>query len=421
MSTDTIIGIRRRFLVLVGLRWIGPGFMAPLLVLVILDRGLSIAQAGMLFAIYGITTALLELPTGGLADVFGRRTVLGASAILQLAVYIALLFAPSFVWFAVGFAVAGTSRALDSGPLEAWFVDRTRVIEPNASLRRGLSQAGAVGAIALAVGAISGGLIPALTDGQIAAAIVVALGFGVVYLVAIVVLMSEPHRVGKGSVGSALRQVPMVVAEGVKLGAGNRSLRLLLGASIGVGFALAGLELLWQPRFIDLLGGDVSSTGPFGFILAGAFVLAAAGAALAPWLTRLLGGDPRRAAFAGQFLMALLILGLALAGDFAAAAVAFIASYFALGLHNPVADELLHENVASEVRTTVLSVRSMTQQIAGMIAALSLGMIANVRGIPFAWIVVAIVVGLTAFTFLRVDLPTAPDTADEPSPSEATA
>ena len=78
---------------------------------------------------------------------------------------------------------------------------------------------------------------------------------------------------------------------------------------------------------------------------------------------------------------------------------------FALGLTNPLADELLHENVGEEVRTTVLSVRSMIQQIAAMVAALSLGVLAGSRGIPSAWIIVAVVVGVTAIFYLRVKIP----------------
>lgn len=404
MNTATVAGIRRRYLVLLGLRWLGPGFLAPLLVLVLLDRGFSLAQAGALLAIYGITTALLELPTGGLADAWGRKNVLAASAVLQLALFAMLLVATSPAWFAVGFAIGGVSRALDSGPLDAWFVDRTRAIDEKASLRPGLSAGGAVSGLALAVGSIVGGLLPALTGGRIDVAIWAALGVGLLYLAAVLVLMTEPSRMGEGSVGSALRRVPAVVREGVHLGARHRSVRLLLGAAVGVGFALSGLELLWQPRFLDLLGGTVSDTGPLGFVLAGAFAVSAAGAALTPWLTRRVGGDPRRAAFAGQFLMALTVVALALAGQFVTAAVAFMAAYFALGLSNPVADELLHEQVGEKVRATVLSVRSMTLQIAGMVAGLTLGSLADARGIPASWLVVAAVLGVTAVFYLRVDL-----------------
>jgi MFS family permease len=404
VNAATVAGIRRRFLILVGARWLGPGFLAPLLVLVLRDRGFSLAEVGMLFAVYGVTTAALELPTGGLADALGRRAVLAASAILQLVLFAMLLVATSPIWFAVGFAIGGVSRALDSGPLEAWFVDRTRRIDPEASLRGGLSAGGVVSGVTLAIGSIAGGLIPALTGGGIDLAVWAALGAGVIYLAAIFLLMTEPPGDRHGSIGTAFARVPEVVTAGVRLGVADGSLRLLLGAAVGIGFALSGLELLWQPRFLGLLGDGTAGTGPLGFILAGAFAVAALGSALTPWLTRRLGSDPRRAAFTGQLLMAVAVAGLAFAGQIVVAAAAFMAVYLALGLTKPVADELLHEQVSEEVRTTVLSMRSMTLQGAGMVAGLSLGALADSWGIPTAWILTALVLGATSVFYLKVSV-----------------
>jgi len=42
------------------------------------DRGLTLAQVGMVSATQSIVVLLLELPTGGLADAVGRRPVLAA-------------------------------------------------------------------------------------------------------------------------------------------------------------------------------------------------------------------------------------------------------------------------------------------------------------------------------------------------------
>jgi hypothetical protein len=313
-----------------------------------------------------------------------------------------LLVATSPIWFVVGFAIGGVSRALDSGPLEAWFVDRTRQIDPEASLRGGLSAGGVVSGATLAIGSIAGGLIPALTGGHIDLAVWAALGAGVIYLAAIFLLMTA-HTGRHGSVRTAFGRVPEVVAAGVRLGASSGSLRLLLGAAVGIGFALSGLELLWQPRFLDLLGDGTGGTGPLGFILAGAFAVAALGSALTPWLTRRLGSDPRRTAFAGQLLMAVAVVGLAAAGQIVIASAAFMAAYLALGLTNPVADELLHEQVTENVRTTVLSVRSMTLQGAGMVAGLTLGTLADSWGIPVAWIVTALILAVTSALYLRVE------------------
>ena len=68
MNAATVAGIRRRFLILVGARWLGPGFLAPLLVLVLRDRGFSLAEVGMLFAVYGVTTAALAMAPGAVSS-----------------------------------------------------------------------------------------------------------------------------------------------------------------------------------------------------------------------------------------------------------------------------------------------------------------------------------------------------------------
>jgi hypothetical protein len=102
--------------------------------------------------------------------------------------------------------------------------------------------------------------------------------------------------------------------------------------------------------------------------------------------------------------MAVAVAGLAFAGQIVVAAAAFMAVYLALGLTKPVADELLHEQVSAEVRTTVLSMRSMTLQGAGMLAGLSLGALADSWGIPTAWILTALVLGATSVFYLKVSV-----------------
>ena len=54
----------------------------------------------------------------------------------------------------------GVFRALDSGPLEAWFVDTVHATTPGADVDRSLAAEGTVLGASIAVGAlISGGLV----------------------------------------------------------------------------------------------------------------------------------------------------------------------------------------------------------------------------------------------------------------------
>ena len=61
------------------------------------------------------------------------------STIIGIGSMTLLVFADSFVEFLVVCALQGVFRALDSGPLEAWYVDATLAADPNAKLERGLS------------------------------------------------------------------------------------------------------------------------------------------------------------------------------------------------------------------------------------------------------------------------------------------
>ncbi len=55
----------------------------------------------------------------------------------------------------------GVGRALDSGPVEAWYVDTVHRIDPAADVAPGLSKHSAADGGSLAVGAVVGGFLPA--------------------------------------------------------------------------------------------------------------------------------------------------------------------------------------------------------------------------------------------------------------------
>jgi MFS family permease len=96
---------------------------APVTVLLALSRGLTLAEVGAVFVVHSVTVVLLELPTGGLADALGRRPVLAASGLLHLASCAAYATADGVPGFVLATFLLGAGRALDSGPLQAWYVD----------------------------------------------------------------------------------------------------------------------------------------------------------------------------------------------------------------------------------------------------------------------------------------------------------
>jgi MFS family permease len=68
-------------------------------------------------------SVLLDFPTGGLADKYGRRLNYAFGMLLYGLGYVAIFVSDSVVGFTTGFALAGAGAAFASGSLTAWFYD----------------------------------------------------------------------------------------------------------------------------------------------------------------------------------------------------------------------------------------------------------------------------------------------------------
>ena len=129
-----------------------------ILVMVLMFRawGLDITTVAIVMAAYSITTAACELPTGGVADVVGRRPVLIAAS---------ALFVVQNLVLGLGRGPARRRRRRrrtgpgDSGPLQAWYVEAVHLVEPQADLRARIARGEAVEAGGLGVGALAGGAL----------------------------------------------------------------------------------------------------------------------------------------------------------------------------------------------------------------------------------------------------------------------
>ncbi|MFJ6955957.1 MFS transporter, partial [Micromonospora aurantiaca (nom. illeg.)] len=160
MTALSVRQIRFRYLTLYGLRWLPSGLLMPVMILLMQERGLTLSQIGLVATAQGLVVLALELPTGGFADALGRKPVLVVAWVLGLGSLALMAVADSFWMFFLVWALQGVYRALDSGPMESWYVDATLAVDPKAEYERGLGWAGTVIGVAIGAGALlSGGLV----------------------------------------------------------------------------------------------------------------------------------------------------------------------------------------------------------------------------------------------------------------------
>ncbi|HET6728761.1 MAG TPA: MFS transporter [Jiangellaceae bacterium] len=420
MSVSDLALVRRHYLILAALRWFPVGLVIPVMVLLFRTRGLDLAEISILVSCYGVTTALCELPTGGLADVVGRRPVLVAAAVLFVAHALLHGLGQTLPVLAVGSIIGGLARALDSGPLQAWYVDAVHSVDPEADLKPGLSRGIAVEAAALGTGALAGGGLVSLAPLPARDAVVVSLSVPFLVSAAISVLSTaviarwvrEPARNPRPSFRGVLVQVPATVRTGVRLTARPGALRRMTLLSGCLGVTLVAVELLSPVSFAELLGGEDAAAGPYSILVTLAFFGTSVGSSAAPAIARMVR-SPARGIGIATLLASVAVLGLAAPG-FALAATGYVALYVLLGISGPLASDITHRAAHSNERATVLSVQSLTLQLSGVIAALVLGRLAENVSFIAAFGMVAFVLVLGALTCVGLREPARSDMALPP-------
>lgn len=441
---DALARLDRGYLRSLALRWGATVLAMPVLVPLLQARGLDLAQVGLVLATFAAVTAAAEIPTGGLADAFGRvRATLVADA-LSIAWRIGAVFAHDLTGFVAAAALGGLARALQSGALDAWYVDARRRLAPAADLQRPLARAGTVSALAIGAATLVGGFLPLLGPalGLESAQGAVALGLPfvaatVLGIVAMLATLPLRDAAAGPAAGRAAARPDRVFAGAWRAWRAQPTLAALALVSGLGGGIVTGYELLFPPELIARWSGAAAPAIGVGF--AGAFVASALGQALGG---RARGGAPAAGALGFAVVAAATLAALpVLPAPWSALAVigTLWVAYGALGFTGPALGDAFHRRAPSAQRAVLLSVQSLLAYAVGVGASVGLGAVATAFGTAAAWTVVSVTAGALALALAAVwvgsaarpgasdaavspagPAPSGPEPAQEPAPGPAT-
>lgn len=394
----------RVFLLLTATRWFPVGLVIGVMMLLPLERGLTVGQTVTALGLIGLVVFVLELPTSGFADVFGRRPVLLAAGVVNVAAALAMVLADSFADFAAAAALLGVSRALDSGPLEAWYVDTVHQSEPSAPVDRAMAAHGVVTGLGIAGGSLlAGGLVwwhPWSSQSALLPPFVLWAALGVMHVVALLGLMREPRR-GSEEPGArwrraaaSARQAPHVVRSGLGLLRSSPALRGTVLVTVFSALAMVVFESFQPLRLAELLGSEETAGALMGPVAAAGWAAFAAGSALVGRLSRVLG--VARSAMVAHLLVAGGAVVMGLTTGPAGLVTAYLLTYGLFGSTAPVHQTLLHREAAPGNRATVLSIDSMAGFAAFGLGAPMLGLLAEVAGLQTAMVSAGVISALGA-------------------------
>lgn len=342
----------------------------PLYALLFADAGLSTGEITALFALWSAVGIAAEVPAGGLADRFSRRSCLVVASVLQGGAYATWVLLPTRPGFALGFVLWGLGGSLMSGALEALLYDG--LAEGGAEDRFGtvLGQVRAAGLLAqvvasvAAVGLYSAGGYPLVGWVSVACCLAAA---------GVAARLPEPARSG----GGAAEDAPGSYAATLRAGLHEAATRPVVRRALVAVAALTAFDTLEE--YFGLLARDWGvSTALTPLAVLGIPVVGALGAAA--------GGPARRLPAAA--LAVLLALGTAAlaAGDLLHAPVGLVGVTAFYGLYRlvlVVADTRLQERIEGSARATVTSVAALGTDLLsfGIYAAWVLGEVALVAGL----------------------------------------
>jgi len=373
-------------------------------VLLLLERGLSLAQLGVVFAGQGLMVLVLELPTGGLADAIGRRTVLLVATVFEVAAFILLVGARSVPLLVLAASLMGVYRALESGPLDSWYVDTAQAVDPNANIERGLSQAGVITGLAIGIGALAASALVAFdplpnVDPLVTPVLVAVVLLGVEW-VAIATLMTEPRQERSfGAIKRAVSEVPTIVVNAVGTVKRSTALIALVSVEFLWGLGLHSVESFTPVRLGDVLDSADQAAATLGPANTLAWLVAAGGAALVPVLTR--RWSPASAGAGLRIVQGITVLGIAFALGPVGVVVAYVLAIGVNGASNPIHQGMLHRGVVDgNSRATVVSVNSLTAQTGAMLGGIALGLLADATSLTVAIVAGAVILSAAAPLYL---------------------
>ena len=376
--------VRNVYLVLNLFIWLPTALIIGINTLFLLDGGLSNVEAFAANAFYTIGLAVFELPTGIIADTWGRRTsfLLGASTQLvgNLAYVAMWYFHAPFVGWAIASVLLGLGYTFFSGALEAWLVDSLKATEYDGELDSIFAKGQIINGAAMLLGTVAGAFIAQLTN------------FGVPYLVraglqltsfcVAFVIMKEIAFTPSNTRLST--QIIELGRAAWSFGLENRSVRwTLLAAPFYIGTGIYGfyaaqpylLQLYGDKRAIGIAG--IAATVISGTQIAGGFAV--------PFIRRRF----RRRTHILITSAALTVVTLALIGliqNFYVVVALLILWAFASAAATPVRQAYLNSLIPSDKRATVLSFDSMVSSSGGVVFQPVLGWIADTVGYALSYV-----------------------------------
>lgn len=346
-------------------------YMAGMYITFLRYHGLDYVGAIVPNIFYFVTILLFELPTGAIADVFGRKISFVLSCLIWALAKVVYFFADSLWLFITAEIIAAIGQTCASGAFEAWLVDSLRYHGYQGKTSAIFAQGIKTKQLATVLGALIGTWA---SKNNIALPWLMGAITFFVTAVAAMAFMREEYFVKKSfSFKSGWLEIVGTIQDSKNWGLNNEHIRFVLASSALLTFITQGPNMQWQPFFQGLGANRLS----FGWIFATISLSLMAGSHYAPKVLAKIGDEKRSSVVALTSIGFFVALTAMAGGQFLWALPPFLAHEFCRGLFSPIKSQYLNDHARAAERATINSLESLTSHLAGAIGLIISGILAQ--------------------------------------------
>jgi MFS family permease len=380
--------VRRTYYVLTAGNALAASLIWGINTIFLLDAGLSNFEAFAANACFTAGMVLFEIPTGVVADRWGRRAsflsgTLTLAATTGLYVWLWQVHA-AFIWWAIVSALLGLGFTFFSGATEAWLVDALTVTRYEGQLEGVFAHGQIVfGAMTLG-GSVAGGYLAQLTNLGVPYVARTAILIGM-FVVALIMMHDLGFTPARGD--RPMAEIKKILNSSVDYGLKVPAVRAIMIAGMFSGGVGIYVYYALQPHLLNLWG-DQTAYGIAGLVaalVAGAQIV---GGLLTPWIRRAFKRRTSALLVLEALGVAMLVL-IGLAGNFWIVVVLILLWGLVTNAGIPIRQAYLNGMIPSRQRATILSFDSLMDNAGGIVAQPALGRSADVWGYPVSYLLSA--------------------------------
>lgn len=363
-------------------------------VLYLAYRGMSLLEIGLLEGLFHITSTICEVPSGAIADLWGRKNTLIGGRICIAVSCIIMLFSRSFPFFALAFIIQALGYNLNSGSEEALLYDSMKLCGEEEAYLGVNSRLNVLIEVSQAIATVAGGILAEYSFFVCYAACLFIALLGLVPTL----LMTDPP-IEKTASSSSINLKELLknhFTTSISILKKDRYIRNII-FYYSVLFAAYTLLFFYSQQYFSDLGLNKIQ---ISIIMLFAGIISCLGAISSEKLSKLFKTHITKIS-AAMIALSILLFGL---GKLSPAVLGlFVSSYFNSLLY-PIQSASLNQRIPSEQRATLISVNSMVFSLFMIAMFPPVGAFADIFGLPLSFLGLGILLLTSTVAMRRIRL-----------------